>query len=261
MADNNTNREMRNQWNELARINPFYAIDSVPEFESVEKADINTFFARGREDVDKFMKDMDITQSNEKTIVEIGCGMGRMSNSFSEYFKKVIAVDVSDEMLKKASEICKKTNVEFRKTDGDNLSFIPNESVDVVFSFIVFQHIIDTASIFNYIRDMSRVLKMDGIAYFQLRTFIPDFAEDITIKKIIKRKIKSIISRDTSNGGKRDDNAGNLENQFANNFSVWKGSRVDISDLLIFLKQQKFEIISIKGVDTQYTFFKVRKAS
>lgn len=83
--------------------------------------------------------------SNEqKTMVEIGCGIGRMTCAFTREFGTVIAGDLDAGFL----ERCHETVGRFGKpdrletvhiADGQTLDLKPN-SVDLAFSYITFQH-------------------------------------------------------------------------------------------------------------------------
>jgi SAM-dependent methyltransferase len=58
-------------------------------------------------------------------------------------------------------------NVKTALTDG-SLAHLANESLDFVFSFIVFQHIPDRAPIRRYVEEAARVLKPGGVFRFQV---------------------------------------------------------------------------------------------
>ena len=101
-------------------------------------------------------------------MVEIGCGVGRMTRCFAAAFGEVVAVDVSAEMIARARERLPAENVIFQTGSGYDLAGLPNVSFDLVFSYIVFQHIPDRAVIENYVREAHRVLKNGGAFKFQL---------------------------------------------------------------------------------------------
>jgi SAM-dependent methyltransferase len=125
----------------------------------------NAFFASGQADyqryVTPFLKKMQF-DPREKVALEIGCGIGRIARWMSQDFAGYIGVDVSPEMIRKASsyEFARTT---FQAVSGGDLSGIPSESVDFVWSFAVFQHVPDKNAIFNYFRETARVLRPDGI--------------------------------------------------------------------------------------------------
>lgn len=72
---------------------------------------------------------------NEGDIVlEFGCGIGRVIQNIKA--KKRIGVDVCQEFLDKIPEPIKKI-----KTDGTTIKGVKKESVDFIYSLMVFQHI------------------------------------------------------------------------------------------------------------------------
>lgn len=82
--------------------------------------------------------------ADEQTMVEIGCGIGRMTCGFTREFGTVIASDLDAGFL----ERCHETVARFGKVsrlrtlhvaDGKSLDLPPN-SVDLAFSYITFQH-------------------------------------------------------------------------------------------------------------------------
>ena len=97
-------------------------------------------------------------------VLEIGPGAGRWTEILQPLAREIFAVDVSARAL----DICKKrlssaTNVNFFLTQNSSLGFIPDKTIDAVWSFDVFVHINpdDTDS---YLAEIQRVLVPGGIA-------------------------------------------------------------------------------------------------
>ena len=67
----------------------------------------------------------------EKTALEIGCGIGRIARWMSQDFAQYIGVDVSPEMISKASSY-NLPHAQFQAVSGGDLAGIPNDSVDFV---------------------------------------------------------------------------------------------------------------------------------
>jgi SAM-dependent methyltransferase len=102
-------------------------------------------------------------------VVEIGCGIGRMTEWLAREFGHVDALDVSPRMLAGARErLAQFSNVAFHEGSGCDLQPVPDGSADLVFSYIVFQHIPLREAIESYVRDAARVLKVGGAFKFQL---------------------------------------------------------------------------------------------
>lgn len=183
---------MQEMWNQRAKQDAFYYVES-----AFWNGNIDAFFALGEERA-KLIIDPHITQfipnTSNASALEIGCGVGRFSRALAKRFCKVVAVDVSEEMIKKAKElhpVQKYPNLEFQATDGKSISFLPTESTDFIFSYEVFQHMPSYEVILNNLQDIHKVLKSKGVAFIHLRTeslFSPN-----TVKKTLKRIIPNSI--------------------------------------------------------------------
>jgi ubiquinone/menaquinone biosynthesis C-methylase UbiE len=113
-------------------------------------------------------KDFD---TNGLVALEYGCGPGRNLVKFSNRFARIDGVDISDINIDKA-----KINLEHNGisgsnlyvTSGDNLSMIEDNTYDVVFAVICFQHICSHEIRFSILKDIYRVLKPGGKLCFQM---------------------------------------------------------------------------------------------
>ena len=77
-----------------------------------------------------------------KKVLEIGCGVGRLGFSIADHCKEWIGCDISGNMLKHAKKrLTEKRNVKFLELDENNLSSVPDKSVDVVYCSVVFMHL------------------------------------------------------------------------------------------------------------------------
>src|SRR5207247_323358 len=94
--------------------------------------------------------------------------VGRRLKPRSRYVGRAIGVDVSEEMIRRGREYCAdRANVELYRTDG-TLGFLPPDSLDFVFSHIVFQHLPRKVYVERYFREAHRVLKPGGILRVQV---------------------------------------------------------------------------------------------
>lgn len=151
---------MRRDWDARARENPRVYINwpTVPDQEEA-------FFASGRQDyaryVRPFLEKMRFDPSG-KTALEIGCGIGRLARCLAEAFGEVIGVDVSPEMIARATA-AGIPRARFLAVSGGGLEGIEPASVDFVLSFAVFQHVPDKDAILRYFEETARVLRPGGI--------------------------------------------------------------------------------------------------
>jgi SAM-dependent methyltransferase len=105
----------------------------------------------------------------ECRVVEIGCGLGRITRWIAAHFREVDGVDISPEMLARARERLRDCpNVTLHQGSGTDLAGLPDSSFDLAFSYIVFQHIPSRQVIAAYIRDTARVLRAGGAFRFQV---------------------------------------------------------------------------------------------
>ncbi|MCC6131473.1 MAG: methyltransferase domain-containing protein [Acidobacteria bacterium] len=125
------------------------------------------FLESGRQEVEHVILD-GIVLSPQAVVLEIGCGAGRLLLPFAERVAHVFGVDISPRMISRARELCSSArNITVSVTDG-TLAEFQDASIDLVFSYIVFQHIPEERSIAEYLREAARVLRPGGIFRFQV---------------------------------------------------------------------------------------------
>ncbi len=166
---------MRRDWDQRARENPFYYVNTARSSWSLEE-----FFASGEQTVaDEILTDMsNICQGldpKEMRVLEIGCGAGRVTRALARLFGEVWAVDVSGEMVRLARELLADLpNVHILQNNGFDLSVLPPLRFDFAFSTIVFQHIPSKRVIESYLREVHRLLRPGKLFKFQVQGY-PDF--------------------------------------------------------------------------------------
>jgi SAM-dependent methyltransferase len=102
------------------------------------------------------------------TALDFGCGPGRLTAGLAAAgFGKVIGVDISPGMLAKARELVDDDRCEFVHDPGTELTTVADESIDLVYSSRVLQHI-PPALAHGYIRHFLRVAVPGGLVVFQL---------------------------------------------------------------------------------------------
>ncbi|HTA44176.1 MAG TPA: class I SAM-dependent methyltransferase [Bryobacteraceae bacterium] len=161
---------MRHDWDERARENARHFIATgKTEWDSAE------FFDSGRLCVfHEILTDLgnvcQYKSAKQMKVLEIGCGAGRMTRALSEVFGEVYAVDVSGEMIVRAKEaLADLRNVNLFQNSGADLEVLGDVQIDFAFSYIVFQHIPSREVIYNYAREVQRLLKPGGLFKFQVQ--------------------------------------------------------------------------------------------
>jgi ubiquinone/menaquinone biosynthesis C-methylase UbiE len=257
-------RKMKEQWDKIAAENAYFGIDSIPEFEKINLIDEQEFWRRGSETGENLLRDLNLKDISSLEMVEIGCGIGRMTQFFAQKFYKVYAFDVSDNMIQKAKyKWGHLQNIEFILGSGSDLKPVKNKCIDLVFSYIVLQHVLSDNIVLNYIKECSRVLKPEGIAFLQFRTFTPEMR---TMGNFVKRTllfswrtyIKSNIKR--TRPSKNTNPVTNLNEKFNRDFEVWHGCQVSTLAVNEIAKKVKLDILKVEGENTQYTYYTFKKA-
>ena len=162
--------DMRKDWDQRARENARHYIAT-----GQQQWDDREFFRSGEINVaNEVMPEMLRICGGSRSpldlcMLEIGCGVGRMTRMLSRIFGQVIAVDVSGEMIDSARVNLKDLeNVTLVHGDGASLPEIKDNSVDFAFSFIVFQHIPSVEVIHSYCLEAFRVLRRGSLFKVQI---------------------------------------------------------------------------------------------
>lgn len=157
---------MEQFWDARAREDAFYFVDSRLRYNAPDE---EAFWAGGEAALAALLAGLEVTIPPGKVVLDIGCGLGRLTRPLAREAERVIALDISAEMLDRARALNPDLeNVDWVHGDGVSLQPVPDSSVDVCVSHVVFRHIPDPAITLGYIRDMGRVLRPGGFAAFEL---------------------------------------------------------------------------------------------
>lgn len=150
----------RMYWTFAGLTNPYSAAIS-------GQKDRSTFYPLGNYELELFKK-LGVIDKNFRTL-EIGCGPGRIqwALSRSNLNLDVQGTDFSKSMIRLARKNV--PSAHFSPGDGKNLNQYQNNFFDLVYSFVVFQHV-DEDIFHGYIREAKRVLKPNGWLVFQIQS-------------------------------------------------------------------------------------------
>lgn len=158
----------RAQWETLGRHDPYWAVLTDPAKKN-GRWEKDAFYALGEQEIAQVfeqLKALEITPHNGIAL-DFGCGVGRLSRALAAHFQKVIGVDISRAMLAEATaQHAAFPNIEFVHNTAPDLTFIPDEQVDFIYTNIVLQHIPPSLQT-TYIAEFCRILAPGGLAVFQ----------------------------------------------------------------------------------------------
>ncbi|HOP79774.1 MAG TPA: glycosyltransferase, partial [Armatimonadota bacterium] len=161
---------MKGDWNQRAVEDAKYYVHSTKRDQSEEEFDASGWDSVKSIVLDDLQTITGDTDPKTMRVLEIGCGLGRMTKHLAGVFGEVHGVDVSGEMIRGAKQRLKSVpNAFVYETNGKDLSLFADEMFDFAFSFIVFQHIPFKEVVINYIREAHRVLKRGGVFKFQVQ--------------------------------------------------------------------------------------------
>lgn len=227
-------------WDERAKENAFYFVDNQIDYNS---PDADRFWAEGVRTVDVICAALGVSVGPEDEVVEIGCGVGRLTRVLADRGRSVRALDVSAEMLARAREAnAALANVTWLHGDGASLTGVDDASADVVFSHVVFQHIPDPAITLEYVTEMGRVLRPGGWAGFQISND-PSIHRARTGGRLLRERALALMGKAPKGQGD----------------PAWLGSAVEIDDLRATASAAGLEVERVENPGTQFCFVLLRR--
>ena len=224
-------------WNDRAREDAFHFVDNRLEYGN---PDHEAFWNEGARDLERFLDALGLAFSGDEDVVEIGCGVGRLTRAIAPQVRSVRALDVSSEMLRLAREHnAALGGVTWVEGDGTSLSGIDDASADAVVSHVVFQHIPDPAITLGYVAEIGRVLRPGGWAAFQI-------SEDPAVhgrRQGWRRRLRAL--RGHAPRGQDHPN--------------WRGSAVPLRDVESTASAAGMSVEGVVGEGTQYCLVRLRR--
>ncbi len=161
------------EWEKWGRLDPYFGVITDPRFrrDRLDETDLEFFFATGREHVGNVMKtacERFDPAFAPRSILDFGCGVGRVLLPFAQIADRAVGVDVSESMLAKARQHADDegiSNIEYLR-QGDLAGVAPG-SFDLVHSIMVLQHI-DVARGIDIFGQLVAAVAPKGIGAIQL---------------------------------------------------------------------------------------------
>jgi SAM-dependent methyltransferase len=160
---------LRRHWDEYGRSDPFWAILTAPDKKG-NRWSIDEFLQTGRDEIDALIGYLDQrgVSRNRRRALDFGCGAGRLTHALARHFDEVIGVDIAPSMIDVAKRLHAGTpNLAFHVNTSNRLESIASDSVDLVYTRLVLQHI-PPRYVREYLAEFVRVLGAGGVLVFQL---------------------------------------------------------------------------------------------
>ena len=156
-------------WEELARREPYFAVLTNEGLLGVEGNSVATaaFFETGEADIVSLLGAMTTLLGHDipmTSVLDFGCGVGRLTLPLARRAARVVACDVAPTMLVHAQQNSERAglhNVTF--IESSELAGLPRDAFDFVCSLLVFQHIPPAVG-YGLIRTLLSLLAPGGIA-------------------------------------------------------------------------------------------------
>jgi SAM-dependent methyltransferase len=228
--------EMRRFWNARARED--YFVDSRQPYGA---ADVERFW-EAADEVDSLLDGLGVRLRETDTVLEIGCGLGRITRGLAARAREVTALDVSDQMLARARSHNPGLDcVRWVLGDGTSLAEIADESIDACVSVVVFQHLPDPQIAYGYVREVGRVLRPNAWAALQV-------SNDPQVHRPrpgLRARLAALIGRGPRGQRHR----------------AWLGSAVELPTLRAAAADGRMEVERIWGEGSQFCQVLLRKAA
>jgi SAM-dependent methyltransferase len=235
-----TGEHARRFWDRRARENALYFVDNRLRYDDPDPA---RFWADGERDLDALLNTLGLRVEGDETILDIGCGVGRLTRPLAVRARRVVGIDVSPEMLKLAQDHnADLANIVWLLGDGRTLNPVEDGTIDGCVSHVVFQHLPDVSAIFSYIREMGRVLKSDGWAAFQVSNDPSLHRRPTSVSRLRTAMLSRIRKRPR---GQSD--------------PAWLGTSVDLNQLSTIATDSSLTLETVVGEGTQFCLIRARR--
>jgi len=187
---------LRRHWNEYGKSDPLWAILTAPDKQG-NRWSIDEFLQTGRDEIAGVMAYLDELglQGGRQHALDFGCGAGRLTHALAGYFDQVTGVDIAPSMIDVARRLhAHRSGIEFRLNTSTRLESIESESIDLVYTLLVLQHI-PPRYVRQYLAEFVRVLSPGGVLVFQLpsRDPVPVTVEGRGLKTMLPVRVIAMI--------------------------------------------------------------------
>lgn len=169
-------RGYREDWNELARREPYFAVLTEDRFlrGNFDEDSRRAFFESGDADVESLLATIASTLGRSfapATALDFGCGVGRLSIPLARRVGYVVGCDIANEMVVEATRNAQALGVD-NATFTTSLDDLSEQRFDLIVSLIVFQHIPVSEGLAT-LSKLLRLLSPGGVAAIHFTTRRP----------------------------------------------------------------------------------------
>ena len=191
-------KALRRHWDEFGKSDPLWAILTAPDKKG-NRWPVDEFLDTGRSEITALIDYLDARAlaRRRRRALDFGCGAGRLTHALADHFDQVIGLDIAPSMIDIARRLhAARPNVEFRVNASNRLESIESESIDLVYTLLVLQHMAPRY-IREYLAEFVRVLSPDGVLVFQLPSDnpLPVVVEGSGLKRMLPIPVITMIRR------------------------------------------------------------------
>jgi SAM-dependent methyltransferase len=164
----------RRDWEELADVDPLWAILAAPKARG-RRWKLDEFFASGDSEIEEVLETaarLGFPKRREQAL-DFGCGVGRLTRALGNHFQHAVGLDISAEMIRLGRELNEGRNCQFDVNVRPDLAALETEAFDFVYTTLVLQHLPRKELIRSYLGEFLRVLRPEGLAVFQTLSSLP----------------------------------------------------------------------------------------
>lgn len=179
-------------WERFGKEDPYFGVITDHKFKrsNLTPEAVSEFFESGRDHV-RHVTDVFASLSGKKTerfgsVLDFGCGTGRLVIPFAAIADNVTGVDVSASMLAEAGENLKRFKTEnVELIESNSLESLQDRKFSLVHSFIVLQHIPVTRG-YTLIRDLLNLIDDGGYGMIHIT-----YSNELSARSNIRADLRS----------------------------------------------------------------------
>lgn len=160
---------IQKNWEKWAHEDPFWAICTDATARG-HKWNIEQFFASGYQEIEQVVHRIDRMgiRLDRSSVLDFGCGVGRLTQALALYFERCYGVDIAPRMIELAQQYnAHSEKCQYMLNEVDHLGLFTDSMFDFIYCSRVLQHMEPKYSVV-YIREFIRTLKPGGLLVFQL---------------------------------------------------------------------------------------------